>query len=89
MSEERTWEEPGDLIIEQIEIGPMQNFTYIIGCKATREVVIVDPAWDVKSLVEHVENKDYTIKAAFATHYHPDHVGGSCLLYTSPSPRDA
>ena len=77
MSEEKTWEEPGDLIIEQIEIGPMQNFTYIIGCKATREVVIVDPAWDVKSLVEHVEDKDYTIKAAFATHYHPDHVGGS------------
>ena len=57
MSEERTWEEPGDLIIEQIEIGPMQNFTYIIGCKATREVVIVDPAWDVKSLVEHVEDR--------------------------------
>ena len=34
--------------------------------------MIVDPAWDVKSLVEHVEDKDYTIKAAFATHYHPD-----------------
>ena len=43
MSEE-SWEEPQELIIEQIEIGPMQNYTYIVGSKTTREVVIVDPA---------------------------------------------
>ena len=34
------------LILEQIQIGPMDNFTYLLGCKRTREVVIVDPAWD-------------------------------------------
>ena len=27
------WEEPSELIIEQIEIGPMQNYTYIIGSR--------------------------------------------------------
>ena len=48
MSEE-SWEEPQELIIEQIEIGPMQNYTYIVGSKTTREVVIVDPAWDTVS----------------------------------------
>ena len=30
-----------ELIIEQIEIGPMQNFTYIVGSRSTREVVVV------------------------------------------------
>ena len=44
------WEEPSDLIIEQIEIGPMQNYTYLIGCRSTREVVLVDPAWDIDSV---------------------------------------
>ena len=48
------WDEPTDLIIEQIEIGPMQNYTYIIGCRSTRKVVVVDPAWDVDSLVTHL-----------------------------------
>ena len=71
------WDEPTDLIIEQIEIGPMQNYTYIIGCRSTREVVVVDPAWDVDSLVTHIASKDYHLTAALATHYHPDHVGGS------------
>jgi glyoxylase-like metal-dependent hydrolase (beta-lactamase superfamily II) len=40
-------------------------------------VVIVDPAWDVTNLVEHINNKGYNLTAALATHYHPDHVGGS------------
>ena len=71
------WEEPSELILEQIEIGPMQNYTYIVGSKETREVVIVDPAWDIDSLLKHLEAKDYTLTGALATHYHPDHVGGS------------
>ena len=38
------------LIVEQIQVGPMQNFAYLIGDKATREVVVVDPAWDIDGL---------------------------------------
>lgn len=66
-----------ELIVEQIEIGPMQNFTYIVGCRSTREVVIVDPAWDIDGLLRHIEEKDYRLTAALVTHYHPDHCGGS------------
>ena len=55
----------------------MQNYTYIIGSRATRKVAIVDPAWDIDSLMQRLAEKDYTLKAVLATHYHPDHVGGS------------
>ena len=44
------------LFIEQIEIGPMQNFTYVVGSETTREVALVDPAWDIDGLLEHVES---------------------------------
>ncbi len=66
-----------ELIIEQIEIGPMQNFTYLVGSRSTREVAIVDPAWDIDGLLDHIAAKDYVLKAALVTHYHPDHCGGS------------
>ncbi|MBD3646525.1 MAG: MBL fold metallo-hydrolase [Pseudomonadales bacterium] len=66
-----------ELIIEQIEIGPMQNFTYIVGSRSTREVAIVDPAWDIKALMNMLEERDYKLTAALVTHYHPDHIGGS------------
>jgi len=66
-----------ELIIEQIEIGPMQNFTYIVGSRSTREVVIVDPAWDIENLLSRIQERDYELTGALVTHYHPDHCGGS------------
>jgi glyoxylase-like metal-dependent hydrolase (beta-lactamase superfamily II) len=69
--------EEQELIIEQIQIGPMENFTYIVGSRSTREVVIVDPAWDIEGLMKHLEERDYTLSGALVTHYHPDHCGGS------------
>ncbi|MGI9326083.1 MAG: MBL fold metallo-hydrolase [Pseudomonadales bacterium] len=71
------YEEAPELIVEQIEIGPMQNFTYLIGSRATREVVVVDPAWDIDSLLKHIAEKDYKLSGALVTHYHPDHIGGA------------
>ncbi|MAI42150.1 MAG: MBL fold metallo-hydrolase [Candidatus Azotimanducaceae bacterium] len=65
------------LILEQIQIGPMDNFTYLLGCKRTREIVIVDPAWDIDGLVNIINEKNYILKAALVTHYHPDHCGGA------------
>ncbi len=65
------------LIVEQIEIGPMQNFVYLVGSAATREVAIVDPAWAIDSLVRRIEERGLKLVAALVTHYHPDHIGGS------------
>ena len=66
-----------ELIVEQIAIGPMQNFAYLLGSRSTREVVIVDPAWDIGALLERVNAQGYTLIGALVTHYHPDHIGGS------------
>jgi hydroxyacylglutathione hydrolase len=49
----------------------------LIGDKATREVVVIDPAWDIEGLLNFVDERDYTLKGALVTHYHPDHCGGS------------
>jgi glyoxylase-like metal-dependent hydrolase (beta-lactamase superfamily II) len=65
-----------ELFVEQIEIGPMQNFVYIIGSRTTREAAIVDPAWDIDGLLEYIEKQDLKPVAALITHYHPDHCGG-------------
>ncbi|MBO6556729.1 MAG: MBL fold metallo-hydrolase [Pseudomonadales bacterium] len=66
-----------ELILEQIQIGPMQNFTYLVGSKATREVAVVDPAWDIKGLLNLIDERGYTLNSSLITHYHPDHCGGS------------
>lgn len=71
------WTQDKELIMEQIQIGPMQNFTYLIGSRSTRQVAIVDPAWDIDRLLRHIAEKGYRLTAALVTHYHPDHIGGA------------
>jgi hydroxyacylglutathione hydrolase len=65
-----------ELIIEQLQIGPMQNFVYVVGSRRTREVVLVDPAWEIDALAAHLAERDYSLTGALVTHYHPDHIGG-------------
>jgi len=55
----------------------MQNFVYLIGDRDSGECVVVDPAWAVDDLVDLVEAEDLKLVGALATHYHPDHVGGT------------
>jgi hydroxyacylglutathione hydrolase len=55
----------------------MQNFVYLIGDRDAGECVVVDPAWAVDDLVDLVEAEDMKLVGALATHYHPDHVGGT------------
>ena len=65
-----------DLYLEQLLVGPMDNFIYLIGSKSTREVVIIDPAWDIDALLNHIKEKDLKLASVLVTHYHPDHIGG-------------
>ena len=65
-----------DLYLEQILVGPMENFVYLVGSKSTREVAIIDPAWDINGLLGHIQERDLKLSAVLVTHYHPDHVGG-------------
>jgi glyoxylase-like metal-dependent hydrolase (beta-lactamase superfamily II) len=56
--------------------GQMANFMYLTGDPRSRKALIVDPAWDVDSLLRIAREDGYSIVGALVTHYHPDHVGG-------------
>ena len=57
----------------------MVNFVYAIGDRGTGECVLVDPAYAVDDLVDAVADDEMTVTGVLATHYHPDHVGGSMM----------
>jgi len=75
------------LLIAQYEIGPLNNFIYLLGDPETKEMAIVDPAWDVDFLCREAKRLGYTISSVFLTHAHPDHVNGlDKLLSLRPIP---
>ena len=55
----------------------MANFIYLVGDRARRECVVIDPAWDIDGLLDIVQADGMKLTGALVTHYHPDHVGGS------------
>ncbi|MEO6027369.1 MAG: MBL fold metallo-hydrolase [Candidatus Binatia bacterium] len=64
------------LYIRQLELGPMQNYVYLIGDPETREAAVIDAAWDIDAIIEAAAADGYTITKALITHFHPDHLGG-------------
>ena len=64
------------LYFKQIEIGPMQNYVYLIGSTETRKAAVVDAAWDIDEIVRIAAQDEMEITHALVTHTHPDHVGG-------------
>ena len=73
-----------DLYLEQLKLGPMENFIYILGSKSTREVTLIDPAWEIDLLFKHLEEKDLKLSSILVTHYHPDHIGGGMMGQSIP-----
>ena len=64
----------GDPIARQ-----MVNFVYLVGDRETGEAVAIDPAYDIPGLLNVLEADGMRLTGALATHYHPDHVGGSMM----------
>jgi len=62
------------MFFKQVPIGPMQNFSYIIGDENAREAAVVDAGWDVDKLIETAKKENLEIKKIIFTHSHYDHV---------------
>lgn len=57
----------------------MVNFAYLIGDRVAGEALLVDPAYAVSELVDAAEAEGLRVIGVLATHFHPDHVGGSMM----------
>jgi len=62
--------------IESMELGPMENFIYLIQDLKTNRAAVVDPAWDVPAILKRAEQLGVTITDILLTHSHHDHING-------------
>ncbi|MBI3616466.1 MAG: MBL fold metallo-hydrolase [Candidatus Omnitrophica bacterium] len=71
------------LYLKQLELGPLQNFVYLIGSLETRETAVVDPAWDVPRILETAAQDEMRITTVIITHTHFDHINGLKEILTA------
>jgi hydroxyacylglutathione hydrolase len=64
------------IYLKQVELGPMANYVYFVGDPNTRQVAVVDPAWEVDRILDLAQENDLTITTILITHSHFDHING-------------
>lgn len=63
--------------VHQLQVGDMQNFTYILEDEKTGEAVLVDPSWDLDMVEQLITRNSLKIKYIINTHHHFDHTIGN------------
>jgi len=64
------------MYVRQLQLGPMENFVYLVGADDSPETAIVDPAWDVDAALRAAEEDGRRVTHALVSHHHFDHVNG-------------
>ncbi len=65
------------LKIEQILVGRMANFTYILYDTNSKESMVIDPSWDLEKTFGFLKVNDLSVKYVLNTHTHFDHILGN------------
>lgn len=65
------------MIIEQVMVGSMAVFAYLVGCEQTGKCLVIDPAGDEERIVRILKQKNWDLLYIVNTHGHPDHTCGN------------
>ncbi len=65
------------VIIKQIPVGSMANFTYIIADDGTKDAAVIDPSWDLDKILYELKHDGLKLRYIINTHTHFDHVLGN------------
>lgn len=68
------------LKIIPLQLGPMDNNTYLLADTTSGEAVVIDPSFESQAVYETVLQQGWQLKAAWLTHAHFDHIFGLAHL---------
>ena len=60
--------------IDVMELGPMENFIYLIQDLSTGRAAVVDPAWEASEIIARAKQNGVTITDILLTHMMPKYI---------------
>jgi glyoxylase-like metal-dependent hydrolase (beta-lactamase superfamily II) len=68
------------MYIEQMKVGYMDVFCYIVACPVKKEALVIDPAGNEENIVERIDQNEFVLKYIVNTHGHADHTCGNARM---------
>jgi len=65
------------VLIKKIVVGPLESNCYLAGDENTKEIFVIDPGGDYKSIKSVIDKYSLKPKAVINTHGHGDHIGAN------------
>jgi hydroxyacylglutathione hydrolase len=65
------------VLVEQVQNGPLLNFTYLLAEREGGPGVVIDPSYGTDTVLEAVDARRLRISHILNTHSHPDHTAGN------------
>ncbi|MCI4326167.1 MAG: MBL fold metallo-hydrolase [Thermoplasmata archaeon] len=65
------------MLLEQFNVGPYQNFTYLVAESEGGEGVVIDPSFGIEPVLAAIDAKSVKVRFVLNTHSHRDHVAGN------------
>ncbi|MGB8252183.1 MAG: MBL fold metallo-hydrolase [Anaerolineaceae bacterium] len=62
--------------IKQFILGPIENNTFLLFDDVSKDAVVIDPSFDIDSLIQYLANNSLTTRQVLITHAHFDHIAG-------------
>jgi len=63
-----------------LNLGPLDNNTYLIVCAATRETAVVDVGFEPERVIAELKRRHLAVRCLLNTHAHYDHAAGMRAL---------
>jgi len=64
-------------MLRKLVIHPFQSNCYILGCKSTKQGLVIDPGGEVLAITKEITRLGLKIRYILLTHFHFDHTGGA------------
>ena len=73
------------MLFKQFYDEDLAQGSYLIGCQATDEAIVIDPRRDIQAYLNEVQRNDMEITTVTETHIHADYLSGSRELANATS----